>query len=37
MSAAEQTALLQKLIAAQSKQQQVAEQSADIILGQEGC
>ena len=37
MSAAEKTALLQKLIAAQSKQQPVAEQSADIILGQVGC
>jgi len=37
MSNEEQTALLQKLLAAQSQQQPVAEQSADLILGQVGC
>ena len=34
MSAEEQTALLQKLLAAQSQQKPVAQQSADLILGQ---
>ena len=37
MSAEEQSALLKKLLAAQSQQQPVVEQSADLILGQVGC